>query len=199
MKAIRLSLAQIALLVALVSAFPAQQEKKTQAAPTPKTDENYVIGLQDVLSVFVWREPELSVREVAVTPDGKISLPLINEVQASGLTTKQLREQLAEKLKDFVASPNVSVVVLKSLSQSVTIMGEVGRPGAYGLGAPMTVLDLLARAGGFTEMAKRKEIKIVRNEGGKTVQFLFNYKEAIKGKKLDQNITLRNGDIVLVP
>ena len=198
MKSIRLSLIQIALVSALLPLASAQ-EKKTEGAPPAKVSEDYLIGLQDILSVVVWREPELSVKEVAVRSDGKISLPLINDIQASGLTTKQLQEQITEKLKEFVAGPNVSVVVLKSLSQSVSIVGEVGRPGTYPLGAPVTVLEFLARAGGVTEMAKRKQIKIVRNEGGKTVQFLFNYKEVMQGKKLEQNIVLRNGDIVLVP
>jgi polysaccharide export outer membrane protein len=173
------------------------QESKPAAEASAK--EDYLIGLQDVLSILVWKEPELSVKEIVVRPDGKISLPLINEIQASGLTTRQLREQIAEKLRDFVASPNVSVTVAKSLSQSVSVMGRVGKPGAYLLGAPMTVLDVLARAGGLSEEAKPKEIKIVRTENGRTVQYSFNYKDVIKGKNLQQNITLKNGDIVLVP
>ena len=163
------------------------------------TMEDYQIGLQDVLSVMVWKEPELSVKEVVVRSDGKISLPLINDIQASGLTTKQLREQIAGRLQDFVAAPNVAVTVVKSLSRSVTVMGQVGKPGAYLLGAPMTVLDVLARAGGLTEMAKTKSIKIVRTEDGKTVQYSFNYKDVIKGKTFQQNITLKSGDIILVP
>jgi polysaccharide biosynthesis/export protein len=176
---------------------PAIQEAKP-AAETSAVEE-YQIGLQDVLSVLVWKEPELSVREVVVRSDGKISLPLINDIQASGLSTRQLREQITERLRDFVAAPNVAVTVVRSLSRSVTVMGQVGKPGAYVLGAPMTVLDVLARAGGLTEMAKAKSIKIVRTEGGKTVQYSFNYKDVIKGKNLQQNITLKSGDIVLVP
>ena len=181
-----------------LAGVPVVAQQDTPAEETPETPA-YRIGIQDVLSVLVWKEPELSVREVVVRPDGKISLPLINEIQASGLTTAQLREQIAEKLKDFVAAPNVSVTVVKTLSQSVTVMGQVGKPGAYLLGAPMTVLDVLARAGGLTEEAKRKSIKIVRTENGKTVQYSFNYKDVIKGKNLRQNITLKNGDIILVP
>ena len=201
MTAIRLTLIQGILLLSLASPFQVQKTEVAPAPPAPKVTEDYVIGLQDVLSVVVWREPELSVKEVAVRSDGKISLPLINDIQANGLTPKQLQDQVTEKLKDFVAAPNVSVIILKSLSQSVSIVGEVSKPGAYPLGAPMTVLDLLARAGGLTEMANPKQIKIVRKEGDKTEQFLFNfnYKDVIKGKKLEQNITLRNGDIVMVP
>jgi polysaccharide export outer membrane protein len=186
----------VACLLRAESVLEAQDAKPTSETPAM---EDYQIGLQDVLSVMVWREPELSVKEVVVRSDGKISLPLINDIQASGLSTRQLREQITERLRDFVAAPNVAVTVVKSLSRSVTVMGQVGKPGAYLLGAPMTVLDVLARAGGLTEMAKAKSIKIVRTDGGKTVQYPFNYKDVMKGKNLQQNITLRSGDIVLVP
>jgi polysaccharide export outer membrane protein len=175
------------------------QEQKVPAAPGPVASEDYVIGSQDVLSVVVWREPDLSVREMGIRPDGRISLPLINEIQAAGLTTRQLREQITERLKDFVAAPTVWVMVLKSLSQKVSIVGEVGKSGSYPLGTRLTVLELLAQAGGITELAKSKDIKVVRNEGGRNVQLPFNYKEAIRGKNLQQNILLKDGDIVLVP
>ncbi len=183
----------------LLGAEPVLASQDVKPTAETSSAEDYQIGLQDVLSVMVWKEPELSVKEVVVRSDGKISLPLINDIQASGLTTKQLREQITERLRDFVASPNVAVTVVKSLSRSVTVMGQVGKPGAYVLGAPMTVLDALARAGGLTEMAKHKSIKVVRTEGGKTIQYSFNYKDVIKGKNLQQNITLKSGDIVLVP
>ena len=183
----------------LVGNAAGSQEQKPPAAPIAAGAEDYVIGLQDVLSVVVWREPDLSVREIGIRPDGKISLPLINEMQAEGLTTRQLREQITEKLKDFVAAPTVWVMVLKSLSQRISIVGEVGRPGTYPVGGRLTVLELLAQAGGVTELAKSKDIKIIRNEGGKNVQLPFNYKEAIRGKNLQQNIVLKDGDIVLVP
>lgn len=165
----------------------------------PKVAESFVIGLEDVLSVFVWREPELSVREVVVRPDGKISLPLVNEILAAGLTPRQLQESIAEKLKEYVASPHVTVSVVKIMSQTVSLVGEVARPGVYPMGSPMTVLDLLARSGGFRETAKVKKIKIVRQEPNRTLQFDFNYKEVSEGKKLQQNIQLRNGDVVIVP
>ncbi len=192
----------VALSMALIASSGAAAGWQAQAPARPPAapgDEEYVIGLQDVLSVVVWREPDLSVRELGVRPDGKISLPLINEIQAAGLTTRQLREQITEKLKDFVAAPNVWVMVLKSLSQSVTVVGEVGKPGIYPVGSRLTVLELLAQAGGLTELAKAKEIKVVRREGGKNVQYPFNYREAIRGRNLQQNIVLKDGDIVLVP
>jgi len=166
-------------------------------APASEVSENFVIGLEDVLSINVWKEPELSVPQVVVRPDGKITIPLIGDVQASGLTTKKLQDALAERLKEFVAAPTVTVTVLKIESQKVSIVGQVARPGAYPIGAPMTVLDLIARAGGLTEFAKTKSIKIVRKRDGKTL--LFNYKDVINGRNLGQNIVLENGDIVLVP
>jgi len=171
----------------------APQEQKAAAA------KEYVIGLEDVLAVSVWREPELSIKEVVVRPDGKITLPLINDIQASGLTADQLQERITERLKDFIASPNVTVVVVRIVSQRVSILGEVGQPGVYPLASPMTVLELLARAGGLREYAKKKDIRIVRKEGGREVTFKFNYKEVSEGKKLSQNITLKSGDIVIVP
>jgi polysaccharide export outer membrane protein len=170
-----------------------------QASSSNNIPADYVIGLEDILAVNVWREPELSVKEVMVRPDGKISVPLINDIQASGLTPMQLQEQITEKMKEFVSSPSVTVVVLKIGSRSVSVVGQVAKPGIYYLGSPMTVLELLARAGGFREDANKKKISIVREEGSKTVSFPFNYKDVSKGKNLQQNITLKNGDTVIVP
>ena len=193
------------------SSQPVGLRAQTQATPTqaqggtkpekdrPTMKDDYVIGLEDVLSISVWKEPDLSLREVVVRSDGKISLPLINDIQASGLAPKQLQEQIADQLREFVASPNVTVSVIKSLSRSVSVVGEVNRPGVYPLGAPMTVLELLARAGGVTELARSKSIKVLRKEDGKTSQFPVNYKEIVKGKNLQQNIALKNGDVLLVP
>jgi polysaccharide export outer membrane protein len=171
------------------------QEPKASAGVT----DDYVIGMEDVLAVSVWKEPELSVKELVVRPDGKISLPLVNDIQASGSTPRQLQEQIAEKLKKFIETPNVNVTVIKVFSHTVSVVGQVNRPGLYTLGSPTTVLDILARAGGLTEFAKTKDIKIVRKENGKTQLFPFNYKNVIKGKDLQQNITLQNGDVLMVP
>ena len=177
---------------------PAQNTAPPQQAPQAAGGD-YVIGLEDVLSVIVWREPDLSVRDMTVRPDGKITIPLINDIQAAGLTADRLQAQIAEKLKDFIASPNVTVVVTKVVSQKVSVVGEVGQPGIYTLGGPMTVLELLAKAGGLREYAKKKNITIVRQEGGRAVRYKFNYKDISEGKNLQQNITLKNGDIVIVP
>ncbi len=162
-------------------------------------NEDYIIGTEDVLSISVWKEPELSVRELVVRPDGKISLPLVNDIQASGVTPKQLKEQIAAKLKEFVESPNVNVTVIRVFSHSVSVVGQISKPGQYPLGSPTTVLNIIARAGGITEFAKAKNIRIFRNVNGKIQQFPFNYKNVINGKDLHQNILLKSGDTVSVP
>ena len=179
-------------------ACPAQQGQPGDPS-APALPEDYVIGLEDILSVNVWKEPELSVKEVVVRPDGKISVPLVGDIQASGLTPMQLQERVSERMKEYVAAPSVTIVVLRIGSRSVSIVGQVAKPGIYYLGAPMTVLELLARAGGIGPDAEEKKIAIVRTEGGKTVSYRFNYKDVSKGKHLEQNIELKNGDTVIVP
>jgi polysaccharide biosynthesis/export protein len=168
--------------------------------PMPKElPADFVIGFQDTLAFNVWREPDLSVKEVMVRPDGKISLPLIGDIQANGLTPKQLQDNAAERLKEFVANPTVTVVVLRISSLSVSVVGQVAKPGVYYIGSPMTILELIARVGGFPESAKTKKISIVRQEGDRTLRFLFNYKEVSNGKNLKQNILLKSGDVIIVP
>jgi polysaccharide export outer membrane protein len=181
------------------SAFALPCQNRVSGTSAPAVSADFIIGLEDTLSVNVWKEPELSVKDVLVRPDGKISLPLVGDIMASGLTPKQLQDRISERMREFVAAPSVTVVVLKIASQSVSIVGQVAKPGIYYLGSPLTVLELLARAGGFREEAKTKKIAIVRKEGGQTKYFSFNYKEVSSGQKLNQNIVLRNGDVVIVP
>jgi polysaccharide export outer membrane protein len=161
-------------------------------------DSNYVIGEEDVLSVDVWKEADLSVKGRAVRLDGMIGLPLIGEVYASGKTTKQLQDEIAEKLKDIIIDPIVLVEVERIFSHKVSISGKIGKAGLYAIGAPTTVLDIINRAGGPAATAKIKKIIIVRTEDGKTTRFLFNYKDVIQGKDLNQNIFVKNGDMILV-
>jgi polysaccharide biosynthesis/export protein len=163
------------------------------------TDAEYVIGLEDVLNINVWKEAELSLKDVVVRPDGKISVPLVGDILADGLTVRQLQDSLGEKLKDYVKTPLVTVTVIKVVSKSAALMGQVAKPGVYSLGSPTTVMELLARAGGFTQDAKPKKIKIIRSENGKSITIPFNYNDIIGGKNLQQNILLKNGDIVAVP
>jgi len=181
----------------LLSAQTASSQPPKATAGEP--EKSFIIGLEDVLSINVWREAELSQKEVVVRPDGRIGVPLAGDIQASGLTTEQLQEKIAEKLKEFMASPVVTVSVIKIVSSSVSVVGQVMKPGIYPLGAPMTVLELLARAGGVTLDAKSKKIKVLRKEGEKIVQFEFNYNDAVNGKNLQKNILLKSGDVVTVP
>jgi polysaccharide export outer membrane protein len=178
-------------------AVPAMPADNTTTKPAT-TDANYVIGAQDVLDISVWKEPEVS-RVVPVRPDGKISLPLLNDVQAAGLNPGQLAAQITESLKKFVTNPQVTVIVTTINSQRVYILGEVSRPGAFPLLPNMTVLQALSSAGGFTQFAREKNIYVLRNEEGKQVKHPFNYKAVISGKNSDQDIVLKAGDTIVVP
>ena len=164
----------------------------------PEAPEEFTIGPEDVLSITVWHEPDLT-NKATVRPDGKIGIPLLNDIQASGLTPKQLQEQITEDLKKFLSEPQVSIVVQEIHSQIVYITGAIARPGAYPLGRPLTVMELLVRAGGLADFAKSEEIQIVRKVGNKLNRFRFNYKQFAEGKNYQQDIRLRTGDMVIVP
>ncbi len=151
-----------------------------------------------MLSIVFWRDKEMST-EVAVRPDGKITLPLLNEVRAAGLTPGQLKDLLVEESKKYVEDPNVTVVVKQINSRKVFITGEINKPGPYALMAPMTVMQLLVVAGGLRDYAHAEKITIMRTENGKPVSLLFNYKEFVKNKNLKQNIDLKPGDTIIVP
>ena len=166
--------------------------------PAATTDGNYIIGPQDVLDISVWKEPEVS-RVVPVRPDGKISLPLLNDVQAAGLTPAALASQITESLKKYVTNPQVTVIITTINSQRVYLLGEVTRPGAFPMIPGMTVLQAVSSGGGFTQFARTKGIYVLRNENGKQVKYPFNYKEVISGKKPEQDITLKAGDTIVVP
>jgi len=167
-------------------------------ANVPPPPPDYVIGPDDVLQVLFWREKENSA-EVVVRPDGMISLPMLNEIQAGGLTPEQLRDKVITEARRFIIEPEVSVIVKTINSRKVFITGQVAKPGAYPLGAPTTVLQLIAMAGGLGDFAKQKSITIMRIENGKPVSYPFNYKDVTRGKSLKQNILLKPGDTVIVP
>jgi len=170
----------------------------TEATPQSAPMGDFVIGAGDVLQISVWREPELT-RKVIVRPDGRIGLSLLGDVEASGLTVPELTRRLTDAFAKLVTEPAVSIVVVEIHSLAVHVIGSVGRPGAYELGGPITVVELLARAGGITDAAKGREIVIVRTEGEKTRRFRFDYVSFIDGKNLQQNIPLRSGDVIIVP
>jgi polysaccharide export outer membrane protein len=176
---------------------PAQA--KTPAPPAAAAgseDPKYVIGAEDMLDINIWKEPEVS-RTVQVRPDGKISLPLLNDVQAVGLKPTELAAQITEKLKKYLTDPQVTVIVTAINSRRVYISGEVNRGGAYPLLPNMTVLQALAGAGGFSQFANQKNIYVMRVEEGKQVKLPFNYRKVVKGEQPD--IILKPGDTIVVP
>ena len=176
----------------------AQKKPGTPVQEVVKPPEDYVIGTDDVLTVSFWREKDLST-EVVVRPDGKITLPLINDVYASGLTPDQLREKILAEAARYLEDPTPTVVVKQINSRKAFIMGEVAKPGPYVLTAPTTVLQLIAMAGGLQEFAKKQDIIILRHEAGLQVTFTFDYASVVKRKKLQQNIFLKPGDTIVVP
>jgi polysaccharide export outer membrane protein len=176
----------------------AGQAAMTTAHQAATHDPSYLIGAQDVLDVDVWKEKELT-RTVEVRPDGRISLPLLNDIQAAGLTPMQLTANITEGLKKFVTDPQVTVIVTQINSQRVYILGEVTKPGAYPLLPGMNVLEALSTAGGFTMFANTKKIYVIRQEAGKQKKLPFNYKRVVSGKSAEQNIVLRAGDQIVVP
>lgn len=177
---------------------PATVSKTPPKPPDPTPPADYVIGPDDVLAVVFWREKDLSA-EVVVRPDGMITLPLVNDLKAAGLTTDQLRAAVVEAAGRFVEDPSATIVVKQINSRRIFITGQVGRPGPYALSTSMNVLQALSIAGGVGDFAKKDRILVIRKEGAQTKTYKFNYKEVIKGKKLEQNIELRPGDTIIVP
>ena len=179
-------------------ATPAKPAQTAAAAPGVRSD-SYVIGAEDVITVYVWKEPEMS-KSVPVRPDGMISLPLIGEIKAAGNTPVQLQDVLAEAMKKMISDPQVTVVVEKIGSLNFNIVGEVNHPGYFPLTRRMTVLDAIAMAGGFRDFAKSKKVYVLRTAANGTQERLpFNYKEVIKGKNQQQNIELQPRDTIVVP
>jgi polysaccharide export outer membrane protein len=199
---LRWGLLSALLLLSLLPAHSQESAQKSDAASRPAepatSDAEYKIGPQDVLRIDVWKEPDIS-RVIPVRPDGKISVPLLNDVQAAGLTAMQLAASLREGLSKFLTSPQVTVTVSETNSRRVYLTGEVTRPGALPMLPNMTVLQALASGGGFTQFAKLKNIYVMRTENGKQVKHPFNYKEVVKGNLAEQNILLQPGDVIVVP
>jgi len=178
-----------------VFAQGSQSTEENNPVPDPP---QYVIQPNDLLEIVVWGEPDIS-RTVLVRPDGRISLPLVQDLRASELTPVELKEQMENRLKEYVDSPNVTVIVEAIKSYKVYVIGEIQKPGGIIVEKPITVLQALTLAGGFQEYANESAIRIVRTSGQQHLVFEFNYKDVIKGKKAEQNITLRSGDVVVVP
>lgn len=194
-RALRVSLYALAMAVALACSHGAPPPP--EAGPMDRAD--YVIGAADLLRIQVWRNPELSV-DVPVRPDGKISVPLVNDVQAAGLTATELKDVLAKALSDYVAAPDVTVIVQQINSKSVHVMGEVGRSMVIQLVVDMRALEIIAMAGGFSPYADKSDIRILRpNPDGSVVEYRFNYKAFLKGKHPESNLRMQPGDTIVVP
>jgi polysaccharide biosynthesis/export protein len=196
-----------ACVVAIVAAVPrialAQASNRASAVtaarvPAVVPPADYVIGPADQLSIVFWRDKDVSA-DVVVRPDGKISLPLLNEIQAAGFTPEQLRAHLVEAATQYLEQPNATVVVKEIHSRNAYITGKVTRSGTYALTVDITVMQLIALAGGLLEYADDKNIVIIRNEGGRQQYLQFNYREVINRKNSQQNVVLRPGDTVVVP
>jgi polysaccharide export outer membrane protein len=190
------------LILSSVTVWSQTTSTTAQPAAPPKAatdDPSYVIGAEDVLSVTVWKEPDFSNSAVPVRPDGKVSLPLLGDVEAAGKTPSQLADDVTARLKKYIEEPRVTVVVVGMNSRRVFILGEVNKPGPTGMSANMTVLQAISAAGGPTAYANTKKITVMRTENGKQSRYLFNYKEVIKGNNQDQNIILKPGDTIVVP
>ena len=175
------------------------QSGPTTLAAHPPSAGDYVIGPDDVLAVNVWKEDEIS-RQVPVRPDGKVSLPLIGDVQAAGLTPFELQQSIRARLAAYLVNPTITVMVQEARSHRFNVVGEVEHPGSFVLGQPLTVLDGLAMAGGFRDFAKTGGIYVLRlSAGGSHQRIPFNYKQVISGRNLQQNVALQPGDTVVVP
>lgn len=189
--------------VALIPATVRAQDQKAESSPAAEAQKQpaipagptYVIGPGDVLDIDVWQNTELTFRGLPVRPDGKISLPLLNDVPAAGLTAMQLADSISQKLKSYVKNPQVTVVVTQVNSQRYYVLGEVMRPGVFPLLPGLTALQAISSAGGFTQFANEKKTYILRG----SQKLPFNYKMVVQGKDLDENIVLKPGDTLVIP
>jgi polysaccharide export outer membrane protein len=182
----------------IVPGLAAAQARSNAPAAAAAVNGDYKIGPEDVLDIAVWNNTAIS-RAVPVRPDGKISLPLLNDVQVAGLTPMQLRDVLTKKLAEYVPAPEVSVIVREVRSFNISVIGEIRNPGRYELKSRTTVLDILAQAGPFSDFAARSRIFVLRPNGATTKRIPFNYSKVIAADEGHENFFLEPGDIVVVP
>lgn len=196
------SIGTLILLIMANMAYPqADKEilsKKEAQAEVAADSNSYIIGAEDVLYIHVWKEETLS-KTVTVRMDGKISLPLVDDIQAAGITPLRLKEKLTESLKDFVEAPSVTVIVMEANSFKVYFSGEIKTPGVLRLRTETSLAQAISMVGGLTEWANQSKIIIIRKENGREKRFTVNYKKIVKGKDLDSNIILKSGDTIIVP
>jgi polysaccharide export outer membrane protein len=189
----------------LLSGAPAAAQTPADTQPPPVSSQvagvdpsTYRVGAEDVLEISVWREEDLK-KEALVRPDGGISYPLIGEVQVAGKTVYEIRDEIAKRLEKFIPEPAVSVAIMKVGSQRVYVIGKVSKPGDFPVGRHVDVLQALSMAGGLTPFADANDIRVLRREGDRQVVLPFEYNRVVRGQKLEQNIQLRAGDVVVVP
>ena len=202
MKKIAITIFCLLISITVGAGHPLAAEKKSKAKQTwsaKASVQDYEIGAGDILEITTWKEPDFTREEVLVRLDGKLTFPLLNDVQAAGQTTLDLKRVIEEGLKDYVSNPVVTVNVRQPLSKRFYVLGEVRRTGEYPLVKHLTVLQAFALAGGFTEWASKKEIILLRQEDGKEKIYRINYKEIAKGKDLNQNLKLKTDDTIIVP
>jgi polysaccharide export outer membrane protein len=206
MRQLTFAAATLAIVLGPLAHVPVAQAPQgaVAAAPTRATAgvalaPDYVIGADDVLSIMFWRDKDLSAPEVVVRPDGMVTLPLLNDVQAAGRTPEQLGNAIREAARKYVEDPNPTVIVKEIKSRRVFITGRIEKPGPYPLNGKTTILQLIAMAGGLREYVDGKDISLMRTEQGKQSVYAFNYQDVVKKKYLHQNIELKPGDVVVVP
>ena len=195
------------IIIALITFFTAAENvmaqdkgaKSSKVWSARATGKDYLIGSGDILQITTWKEEDFSLEDVLVRIDGKITFPLLNDVQAAGLTPQDLKRDIEAKLKTYVDNPVVTVTIRNPSSKRFYILGEVMRTGEYPLIKHLTVLQAFALAGGFTEWASKKEIILLRTEGGKDKIYRINYKDIVKGQNLSQNLKLKTDDTIIVP
>jgi polysaccharide export outer membrane protein len=173
----------------------AQDEQSAEPVAMPK---NYIIGQGDVLEVFVWRNEQLS-REILVRPDGMISLPLLQDIRAEGLTVLQLKDEITRRFSEYLENPRVTVIVKQIGSYKVSVLGRVVRPGVYPITGDTTIVEAISMAGGFTEWANKRKITLIRDEAGTKKNYRINYKKIESGKDPRHNVVLKRGDTIIVP
>jgi polysaccharide biosynthesis/export protein len=196
------SLGVVFSLVVLLGCTPAvsnltEAQAAAAAVATPDQDK-YLLGPEDAIEISVWKEPDLT-KQLVVRPDGKITYPLIGEVQASGRTVKQLQEEILKRLEKFVTDAHVTVILLKAQNYKIYVTGKVNKPGDFVIGKPVNVLQAISMAGGLTPFASPGSIMVLRTVAGQEMVYPFNYNEVSKGQFLEQNRTLLPGDVVVVP
>jgi polysaccharide export outer membrane protein len=198
MRVVALRVVVVAALNASLLACAARELSPPPVDPTPMERETYVIGVTDLLAINVWKNEELSV-QVPVRSDGMISVPLIHDVQAEGLTPEELRDVISRELAEYVTEPQVTVIVVQTNSRYVSVIGEVGRQARVPLSQNMRVLEAIAFVGGFNTFANRRDVRIVRRDAQGEHEYRFDYKAYIRGKAPGTNIVLRPGDTIIVP